>query len=140
MCNVGNLRISETSRSKLEKFQHSPAFPNIKHNCVVLFSVSIILVIYLCFKTYFPIKHHYKTLSESTHMLKTGRIYWTSYRVCDVLLISLRGPITPQQMMVILLIVLREKMALLLLRQLASESQMRETMALALTRCHSVRM
>ena len=37
MCNVGNLRISEASLSKLEKFQHILAQYNIGYNCTVLF-------------------------------------------------------------------------------------------------------
>ena len=37
MCTVGNLWISETSLSKLEKFQCSSDLPNIKYNCALLF-------------------------------------------------------------------------------------------------------
>ena len=37
MCIAGNLWISETSRSKLEKIQCSSVLPSIKYNCTVLF-------------------------------------------------------------------------------------------------------
>ena len=35
MCNVGNLWILEASLSKLEKFQHSLAVPDIKYNFII---------------------------------------------------------------------------------------------------------
>ena len=37
MCTVGNLSISGTSLSQLEKFQCSSDLPNIKYNCTILF-------------------------------------------------------------------------------------------------------
>ena len=64
MCTVGNLWISEASLSKLEKFQHSSALPNIKYNCAVLFLEPIVLCIYLWFKIYFLIDTNTKIWPE----------------------------------------------------------------------------
>ena len=58
-----NLRIlgEFLGRSILEKFQYSSAVPNINIVVQYYFSVKCILVIFVCFKIYFFISHHWKS-------------------------------------------------------------------------------
>ena len=83
-----NLWISEPSLSKLEKFHHSLALPNIKYNCAILFWSQLYwLFIYatkyiFLQKENFPIDAHTKIGTEITVI---GRNYWSSCRVLYVL-------------------------------------------------------
>ena len=59
---LGNLWISKPSLSILEKFQHSLALPDIKHNCAKLFLCEMYRSFVYALRIYFLIDHHYKNL------------------------------------------------------------------------------
>ena len=71
-----NLWISGAFLGTLGKFQHSLALPNIKYNCAIyIIFVSCVLIICVCFKIYFLIHHHCKTLKKSSHYCGSCRVF-----------------------------------------------------------------